>query len=193
MNKGRIFVISAPSGAGKTTLLKRVLESIPELIFSISATTRKPRPNEREGRDYRFVSKQEFASLIANNELAEWQEVHANFYGTPIRPVSETIEKGNDIVLDIDVYGKKKFDKVFPQNIGILILPPSLAELERRLRKRGTETEQAIALRLDNARKEIEFAQTQGRYEHTVINDNFEEALRQILSILRMKPDSPNT
>lgn len=177
-------MISAPSGAGKTTLLKKAFTALPHLAFSISATTRKPRPNEREGIDYHFVSKDHFQTLIANSELAEWQEVHGNYYGTPIRPIRDTVASGKSIVLDIDVYGKKKFDLVFPENIGILILPPSPEELERRLRRRGTESEDSVQLRLSNARKEIEFAQTQGRYEFTVVNDSFEAALKELVAIL---------
>ncbi len=184
MKKGRIFVISAPSGAGKTTLLKRIFQEMPQLVFSVSATTRNPRPNERDGVDYHFVSKEHFLSLIRDNELAEWQEVHGNYYGTPMRPIRKAVEQGASMVLDIDVYGKKKFDAVFPENIGILILPPNPEELERRLRKRGTESEDSVRLRLNNARKEIEFAKTQGRYEFVVINDDFDQALRNLLSIL---------
>lgn len=182
---GTIFVISSASGAGKTSLLKRAFREFPSLVFSVSVTTRKPRPNETPGKDYHFCSRQEFRTLIEENRLAEWQEVHGNYYGTPIDPIRATVARGSNIVLDIDVYGKVIFDRVFPQNRGILVLPPSLQALEDRLRGRATDSDQVIRLRLDNAAHEIQFAREKGRYEHTVINDDFETALAELIGIFR--------
>jgi guanylate kinase len=184
-NQGTIFVVSAPSGAGKTTLLKDIFKKLPELLFSVSLTTRKPRPGEKNGVDYIFCAQEDFVKMRDRQELAEWQEVHGNFYGTPIRPLQEAVSGGKNMVLDIDVYGKKKFDAVFPKNTGILILPPDLEELERRIRKRGTESEESIALRISNARAEMEFAKTQGRYEYRIVNSVYQEALEELLNIFK--------
>ncbi len=185
MKKGKIFVISSASGAGKTTLLKEIFNLFPNLKFSVSATTRKPRTGEIHGRDYLFCSREEFKNMIELNRLAEYKEVHGNLYGTPIEPIKETISEGGNIILDIDVFGKTDFDKVFPSNIGILILPPSSEELERRLRGRGTEDEATIEKRLKKSQEEITYAKQKGRYEYVVINDDFDKALAEFAQIIK--------
>ena len=183
--KGKIFVVSAPSGAGKTSLLKRIFNEFPDLMFSVSATTRKARHNEKDGVDYLFCSRKQFKDMIKNNKLAEWREVHGNLYGTPIEPVKEIVKKGRNIILDIDVFGKSDFDRIFPKNTGILILPPSFKELEHRLRSRGTDSDEAVAKRLKNARLEMNFAKKHGIYKYTVVNDDFEQALKGLIKIIR--------
>jgi guanylate kinase len=185
MATGKIFVFSAPSGAGKTTLLDHVRATIPNLIYSISVTTRQPRPGEVNGVHYYFITEKEFKRRVQLGEFAEWQMVHTHFYGTPKAPVDTAIGKGLHVVMDIDVYGKKKFDVFYPDAIGILILPPSIDILQRRLTDRGTDSSETIALRMDNARIEMEFARSQGKYEYTVINDNLEIAKRRVVDILR--------
>ncbi len=154
------------------------------MVYSISATTRKPRPHEVNGIHYFFLSKSEFEVRIRNNEFAEWQEVFGNFYGTPKSFIDTTIKLGSHIVMDIDVYGKKKFDAVYPKASGILIMPPSLDELNKRLSSRSTETPQALQIRLNAAHKEIEFAQEFGSYQYTLINDKLEAAQVHILSMV---------
>lgn len=183
--KHSLFVISAPSGAGKTTLKDRVIREFPDMVYSISATTRKPREGEIDGVHYFFKTREEFQKMIEENALVEWNEVHGNFYGTPKSFVEKMLADGKRVLFDLDVFGKINFDKVYPEAVGILILPPSLTVLEERLRHRATDSEEVIALRLHNAKKEIEFANAHGKYEHTIINDNLEKAandLRQILS-----------
>ncbi len=183
--KHALFVISAPSGAGKTTLKDLVIREFPDLVYSISATTRKPREGEIDGVHYFFKTREEFQKMIAENALVEWNEVHGNFYGTPKSFVEKTLSEGKRVLFDLDVFGKVNFDKVYPEAVGILILPPSIEVLEERLRHRATDTEEVIELRLANAKKEIAFAKEHGKYEYTIVNDDLEAAadrLRQILS-----------
>ncbi|MCR5028671.1 MAG: guanylate kinase [Fibrobacter sp.] len=183
--KHSLFVMSAPSGAGKTTLKDLVIKEFPDMVYSISATTRAPREGEVDGVHYFFKSRDEFKRMIANNELVEWNEVHGNFYGTPKSFVEKMLSEGKRVLFDLDVFGKVNFDKVYPEAIGILILPPSLEILEQRLRNRNTDSDEVINLRLHNARKEIEFAEQNGKYEYKIVNDNLEDAanmLRKILS-----------
>ena len=183
-SRGKILVFSAPSGAGKTTLLSLLQSRMPNLVYSISATTRQPRTGEVNGRDYFFLSEQEFQEKIQNNEFAEWREVHGNFYGTPCRCVRQTIEDGRNICLDIDVHGKIQFDEVFPENIGFLIVPPSFEELKQRLQHRGTDSPEAIALRLENARNELAVAREKGRYDYTIVNDDLQRAEAELFAIV---------
>ncbi|MFP4417844.1 MAG: guanylate kinase [Chitinivibrionales bacterium] len=182
--QGRIMVFSAPSGAGKTTLLDYLREQIPELVYSISATTRAPREHEKSGIHYFFLSEQEFKEKIEANEFAEWEIVHGNYYGTPRSFIDSNICRGKHVVMDIDVWGKTKFDAVYPQAVGILILPPSMDELEKRLRARNTDSEGVIRTRLENAKKEIAYAQTRGKYEYTLINDDLRRVEAELLSIV---------
>lgn len=183
--KGVIFVFSAPSGAGKTTILKFLKESIPELVYSISATTRKPRKGEIDKQHYFFMSEKEFLDRKEKNEFAEWAFVHGNYYGTPKSFIDNTINKGSHIIMDIDVFGKKQFDKVYPEAVGILILPPGLQELEKRLRGRNSDDEETILLRLENARKEMEFARKEGKYEYTIVNDNLGQTKCSVESLVK--------
>lgn len=182
--KGKIFVFSAPSGAGKTTILNHLKATIPNLVYSISATTRKPRPGEINGQHYFFVSVQEFKKLIEKQAFAEWAEVHENYYGTPRSFIDSTIENGSHIIMDIDVFGKKQFDKLYPDAIGVLIVPPSIDELEKRLRGRKSDDDDIIRVRLNNASKEMEFAASEGKYEYTIVNDNLEVAKKDAVELV---------
>jgi guanylate kinase len=182
---GCLIVFSAPSGAGKTTLLDYLRFCIPSLVYSISATTRQPRIGERHGEHYFFITENEFRKKIDEGGFAEWQMVHGYYYGTPRSFIDQTIARGDNVVMDIDVFGKKKFDTLYPQAIGILILPPGLEELEKRLRSRNTESEEAIERRMTNASIEMNFALCEGKYEHRIINDDLERAKRETLEIVQ--------
>ena len=182
--KSKLFVMSAPSGAGKTTLKDLVIKEFPDMVYSISATTRAPREGEVDGTHYFFKSRDEFKRMIENNELVEWNEVHGNSYVTPKSFVEKMLSEGKRVLFDLDVFGKVNFDKVYPEAIGILILPPSLEILEQRLRNRHTDSDEVISLRLHNARKEIEFAKQHGKYEYKIVNDNLDDAVNQLRKIL---------
>jgi guanylate kinase len=187
--RGRILVFSAPSGAGKTTLLSHLIECVPDLVYSISATTRKPRQGETDGTHYFFMAKEEFERKAADGEFAEWELVHGNYYGTPRAFIESVVSDGRHIVMDIDVFGKKKFDKAYPEAVGIMIVPPSMEKLETRLRARATDDEETVRLRLENARTEMEFARAEGKYEYELVNDDLEtakiEAVRLIGDIIK--------
>lgn len=183
--RGRIIVFSAPSGAGKTTLLDFLRFSIPGLVYSISATTRSPRPGEQNGEHYFFLSEEEFKRKINEGGFAEWQMVHGNYYGTPRSFLDETIARGAHVVMDIDVFGKKKFDAAYSDAVGILILPPDMEQLEQRLRMRKTESEEAIERRLTNASVEMSYAICEGKYEYRVVNDDLDRAQQEVLRIVR--------
>lgn len=184
MKRGKIIVFSAPSGAGKTTLLNYLRSCIPELVYSISSTTRSPRTGEEHGVHYFFLTEGEFKEKIDNGAFAEWQMVHSNYYGTPRDFIDMTVDAGKHIIMDIDVFGKKKFDVAYPDAIGILILPPGLAELERRLRGRNTDSEEAIERRMTNASVEMNYALCEGKYEYRIINDDLEKAKSDTLAIV---------
>jgi guanylate kinase len=182
MTAGRLFVISAPSGAGKTTLLKRVMAEIPGLVFSISHTTREPRPGELDGVDYHFVSREKFMEMIDQKLFLEYAEVHDNFYGTSIDAIGLQLLEGLDVILDIDVQGAAILrEKGEPEATHIFISPPNLIELERRLRGRGTESEEMVQVRLNNAATEMNAA---AAYEYLIINDKVDEAVKLLSSII---------
>ena len=179
--------MSAASGAGKTTLKDLVIKDFPDIKYSISATTRKPREGEIDGVHYFFKTKEEFEQMIKDDALVEYNLVHGNYYGTPKSFVEKTLAEGNRVLFDLDVFGKVNFDKVYPDATGIFILPPSDEELERRLRGRGTDSEEVIQLRLANAKKEIEFAKTKGKYEYTIVNDDLQKAADELRAILSQR------
>ena len=184
-SEGHLIVFSAPSGAGKTTLLNYLRFEIPSLVYSISATTRSPRSGEVHGEHYFFLSEDEFKKIIEANGFAEWMMVHGNYYGTPRSFIDENLASGATIIMDIDVFGKKKFDTVYPSAVGILVLPPGLEELERRLRDRHSESEEAIERRMTNASVEMNFALCEGKYEYRIFNDDLETAKQETLRIIR--------
>lgn len=181
-SKGLVIVISAPSGAGKTTICKELLKSLPEAVYSVSVTTRKIRSGETNGKDYFFISEEEFKKMIDLNELAEWAIVHGHLYGTPKKFLEDTISSGKDIILDIDVQGGKKIKKLYPDGVFIFILPPSWEVLEERLRKRAQDDEQSIKTRLENAKNELSYLTD---YEYAVINDDLQTAVKEIQAIIQ--------
>jgi guanylate kinase len=179
-----LFVISAASGAGKTTLMNKVMPNFPNIAYSVSATTRNPRHGEIEGVHYFFKTEDEFKKMIEQKELVEWNKVHNNYYGTPKFFVEQKLAEGRDVAFDLDVFGKVNFDKVYPQAVGILILPPSMEDLEQRLRNRKTETEKTIKLRMNNAKREIEYAKSKGKYQYTIYNGDLETACAELIGII---------
>ena len=183
--RGKIIIFSAASGAGKTTILDHLRSVMPHLVYSISATTRKPRSHEKDGVHYFFMSVEEFRKKIEADAFAEWAEVHGNYYGTPKSFINSTIESGRHIVMDIDVYGKATFDQAYPEAVGIFIEPPSPKELEKRLRKRATDSEETIKLRLSNAAKEKAFAKNNGKYEHTIVNEDLDKIKQEVVNLVK--------
>jgi guanylate kinase len=181
---GDLFIISAPSGAGKSSLVNALLAQDRKLALSVSYTTRAPRPTEKEGREYHFVDARTFAAMLEHGEFLESAEVHGNRYGTSKKWIENARAGGLDIVLEIDWQGARQVRKAFPEAVSVFILPPSpaLAELERRLRGRGHDTEDAIARRLANAREEMSHV---GEFEYVIINKDFEEAKRDLSAIVR--------
>jgi guanylate kinase len=180
---GLLLVLSAPSGAGKTTLARLFIATHDDAAFSISATTRAPRGAERDGVDYHFVSPHRFAELVERGAFAEWAEVHGQRYGTLRATVAEALEAGRVAVFDIDVQGGAAIKRAWPREaVSVFVLPPSLGELERRLRTRSTESEGAIAERLAAAREEI--ARGMASYDYAIVNDDLSEARRQLDAIV---------
>ncbi|MGM0643341.1 MAG: guanylate kinase [Thermodesulfobacteriota bacterium] len=179
--RGRIFVVSAPSGAGKTTLCRSVISEFDRLFYSVSHTTRKAREDETDSVDYFFISKKEFEDRIAENYWAEWARVHDNYYGTSKDFLNEKISSGKSVLLDIDVQGAGLIKKAFPEAVTIFVMPPSFEVLEERLRKRGTDSEEVILNRLENAGREMD---RKGWYDFIVINDDFEKARRKMIDII---------
>ena len=178
---GLIFIISAPSGAGKTTLVKEVIKQVPSLQFSVSFTTRLPRPNEKEGEDYHFVSHSVFQKMVERNEFLEWAEVLGNRYGTPRPDLKKLEAEGVDLILDIDTQGAKKVMKEIDQPILIYLLPPSLKVLRERLLNRGVDSLEMVKFRLSNARKDIEEAYG---YHYVIVNDRIGDAIEKLKSII---------
>jgi guanylate kinase len=178
---GLIFILSAPSGAGKTTLVKGVMEQLPGLRFSVSFTTRLPRPNEKEGEDYHFVSHSVFQKMLERNEFLEWAEVLGNRYGTPRPDLKKLRSEEMDLILDIDTQGTKKVLKEVDQPILIYLLPPSLKVLRERLMQRGFDSLEMVKFRLSNAKKDMEEA---SGYHYVVVNERMEEAIEKLKSII---------
>ena len=179
--KGLLIVVSAGSGAGKSTLCRMLLKRRKNLVFSVSATTRLPRPGEKDGKDYFFVTEAAFKAMRKRHELVEWARVHNDYYGTP-RPFLERMRaRGRDVLLDIDVQGALQVKRRFPEAVLIFITTPTFAELERRLRSRSSESEAQIRQRLSDARHELKY---QGYYDYNVVNDRLPLALKRLEAIL---------
>ena len=178
---GLIFIISAPSGTGKTTLVKEVMQRLPGLRFSVSYTTRLPRPDEKEGEDYHFVSHSTFQKMVEKNQFLEWAEVLGNRYGTPRPDLKKLESEGMDLVLDIDTQGAKKVMKEMVQPVSIYFLPPSLKVLRERLINRGGDSLEMIKFRLSNARTDMEEAH---RYHYVLINDRIEDTVEKLRCII---------
>ncbi len=186
-NKGHLFVISGPSGVGKSTIIARSLEQNPELLYSISYTSRPKRGQERDGVDYHFVSEAMFKERIDAGRLAEWAEVHGHFYGTSATFIEKSLSEGNDVILDIDVKGAKKLLSKYPEAISIFVAPPTMKELRERLSDRETDSHDAIERRLKNAR--VEMAQAHF-YDHVLVNDDLEEVVLKLDSIIAEAPSN---
>ncbi|MGH8675093.1 MAG: guanylate kinase [Burkholderiales bacterium] len=179
---GLLFVITAPSGAGKTSLIDALLKEERGLRLSISYTTRPPRPGESNGREYHFVDDPTFEAMLAAGEFLENAEVHGNRYGTSRKVVRDLLAAGDDLILEIDWQGAQQVRRAFPGCIGIFILPPSIAELERRMRTRALDSDAVIERRLANAREELSHAR---EFEYVIINKDFDEARRDLGGIIR--------
>ncbi len=179
--RGILFVVSGPSGVGKGTILKRVMDTLDGLNFSVSVTTRSPRPGEVHGKHYFFISVSEFLRLRDSGELLEWAQVHGNFYGTPKDFVLSKLTRGEDVIMDIDVQGGKQIMEKFRDAVTIFVLPPSLSELKRRLENRGTDTKEQIELRLKNAIWELNFAKD---YKYVIVNDELDKATEKLRAII---------
>ena len=181
IDKGRLFVISGPSGAGKSTVISRVIADREDLQFSVSATTRAPRKGEVDGVNYHFVDRERFEQMIKDGELLEYVEYVDSYYGTPIKPILQSLEKGVNILLDIEVVGAGNVRKVMPDAVMIFLTPPSMEELERRLRGRGDVPEEKIISRLERAKMEYREIP---KYDYIVINDNADDAATELRSII---------
>lgn len=180
-NSGKIVVISGPSGSGKGTIINKLLKLQPELMFSVSATTRRPRPGESDGIEYIFLTHERFREMINSDEFLEYAEYVGEFYGTPALPVKEFVAAGKTVILDIEVEGAKQVMKKLPEAITIFIVPPNFEELSRRLRGRKTETDEKIAARIARAKVEMEEID---KYDYIVFNDTVSHAADEILRII---------
>jgi guanylate kinase len=180
--RGTLFVVSAPSGAGKTTLCREMRLRLHDLAYSVSVTTRAPRPGEIAGTDFRFVSEAEFRAMLECGELAEWATVHTNLYGTPAGPLEAALRDGRDVLLDIDTQGAAQLRERYPEAVLNFIVAPSMAELEQRLRERRSDRESEIARRLERARTEVTLWR---RYDYLIVNRDVKEAMEQLESIIQ--------
>ena len=188
-HKGKLFVVTAPSGAGKTSLINALLREDPRLRLSVSYTTRAPRPGEQNGREYHFVDEATFLAMRERGEFLESAEVHGYRYGTSKRVIAEALSKGEDLILEIDWQGAAQVRRLYPDCVGIFIHPPSIEELERRMRSRGQDAEAVIRRRLENAREELAHA---GEFEYAIINKDFETAKQSLAEIIRKERTNPH-
>ena len=184
MSKGNLFIVSAPSGAGKSSLVKAMLEADPQLRLSISYTTRAPRPGEVNGREYHFVSRDDFQAMLERSEFLESAEVYGNWYGTSQTWIEGEMRAGRDIILEIDWQGAAQVRRLFPEAVSLFILPPSIEELRRRLTGRNQDSDEVIARRVSAAQEDISHAL---EFDYLVVNDRFEEALADLLAIVRSR------
>lgn len=182
MSKGFLLIISGPAGTGKGTVCKELLRRNTNIVFSVSATTRSPRVGEIDGENYFFIDKEKFETMIDNDEFLEYAYVHTNYYGTPKKFVIDEIEKGEIVLLEIDVQGAMQIKKNYSEAVFIFLLPPTMEELKNRIIKRGTESEEDINRRFENAFKELDFV---GNYDYFVVNDIVEDAVSDIESIIK--------
>jgi guanylate kinase len=180
-HKGHLFIVSSPSGVGKSTVLSAVLEKRPQLQYSISYTTRPRRENERDGIDYHFIDELGFQEKIAANEFAEWAKVHGHSYGTSRRCIEDALNKGQDVLLDIDVEGAKALSSKYPQGFCIFIAPPNMEELERRIQRRDTDAPEVVKRRLKNAQAEMAQAHL---YDRVVVNDDLSHTVSEVEEVI---------
>jgi len=185
---GKLFVVTAPSGAGKTSLIDAVMKDDPTLKISVSYTTRKPRPGEKDGVDYHYVDERRFRAMQQRGDFLESAQVHGNHYGTAKRVILDAVAGGDDIILEIDWQGAQQVRRLYPDAVGIFILPPSVEELERRMRRRAQDAEAVIRQRLANAREELAHAD---EFKYVIINKDFETARRELASIIERERAKP--
>lgn len=183
-DRGRVFIVSGPSGSGKSTVLREVFKRRDRLYFSVSATTRAPRPGETDGVEYYFITEERFDAMVENNEFLEHARYAKCSYGTPRAPVEEKLAQGVDVIMDIEVQGARQVKARMPEAVSVFIAPPGPEELERRLRGRGTDSEEKIRLRLETAKTELLEA---GHYDHVVVNDDYLRAAGELLNIINNK------
>ena len=182
MEKGKLFIISGPSGTGKGTICKRLLETDPNLRLSVSVTTRAPREGEFDGREYHFISREEYMELLEEGGLLEHASVYGKtLYGTPRQPVIDWLEEGRNVILEIDVQGAFQVRENYPECVMIFILPPSMEELRARIINRGSETEETMKARLGDAQREIDLSE---RYDYRVVNDDLDTAAEEVRQIM---------
>ena len=182
MNKGSVLIISGPSGSGKDTILKKVFEKMPELKFSISTITRDMRPGEVEGEKYNFISREEFEDRLSRNMFLEHNVFVGNYYGTPREPVDEVLINGGEIIIEVDVNGAANIRKNLINTVSIFIMPPSFEVLKNRLSGRGTDSEEIVSKRMNEALAEIARAK---EYDYIVVNDNLDEAVNDVITIIK--------
>ncbi|MCF8008914.1 MAG: guanylate kinase [Halanaerobiales bacterium] len=182
MQRGLLFVLSGPSGVGKGTVLDHLMKDYNDIEYSVSATTRKPRPGEKDGEDYFFISEEMFKEMEENNEFLETAYVHQNYYGTPKKYVKRCLDRGEDIILEIDIQGAKQIKEKFKDAVYIFLLPPNYEELKNRLVKRDSETEESLKTRLKNANQEIKETD---KYDYNVINDDIDDTVMSIKEIIK--------
>ena len=182
MSKGNLFIVTGPSGAGKGTVLGRLLPTMEQLQYSVSATTRAPREGEEDGVNYYFLNRNDFLNMVDRGELLEYAEYVGNFYGTPAGPVDECLEKGVDVILEIEVQGALTVKNKRPDAKLVFIIPPTFADLELRLRSRGSESDEVIAKRLEKAKEEYSMA---NHYDYIVCNGEVEQAVDELRSIIK--------
>jgi len=180
-DRGILFVVSGPSGVGKGTLCSLLLKQIDNIFLSISLTSRPKRGKEKDGVDYYFTSAEDFEEKIRKNEFLEWAKVYNNYYGTPKKIVEEKLDQGHDVLLEIDVQGAMKVKQNMPDGVFIFIMPPALEELEKRILKRGTESEESLRLRMRKAQEELKASSF---YEYVIVNDDLEIAAQKLQSIV---------
>ena len=181
-NQKKLIILTGPSGVGKGTVVKEILGKDKNIWLSISATTREPREGEREGENYYFLNKEKFKEMIEQNLFLEWAQFAGNYYGTPLSSISEKIKKGLTVLLEIEVEGAKQIKEKFPKTLSIFLLPPNKAELERRIRNRGTEKEEAIKKRLLRANYEISAS---NQFDFAIINNNVNETAKKIIKLIK--------
>lgn len=183
MNSGKLIIVSAPSGAGKTTLVKHLLENLNSIEFSVSCATRSPREGEMDGKDYYFISAEEFKQKIDNEEFAEWEEVYAgSYYGTLKSEIERIWAKGNHVIFDIDVVGGINLKNIYPENsLSVFIMPPSVDELEKRLRSRNTESEEKLQMRVEKAENELVLAP---QFDTVIINEDLEKSKKEMVDLI---------
>lgn len=177
---GNLFIISSPSGGGKGTLIREVLNSVPDVGYSVSFTTRQPREGEEDGRHYFFVTPQEFEKMREAGAFLEWAQVHGNFYATSREQVEKDISQGRDVILEIDVQGAANVKKLMPQAVGVFIMPPSFEVLSQRLQNRGSESSSDLAVRLLNSRREVERYR---EFDYLIVNDEVKRAATQLAAV----------